>query len=114
MKVEINSIQALLNTGAKVNVMDVRTLRELELCNYLRPDIGLVYGVGGTPISVIGSVDIPISMPGADICWGEVHVLEGQEQALLLGRQFINAFGHVPFEWEEESITLGRARVEMQ
>ena len=80
MKVEINSIQTLLDTGAKVDVMYVRTLRELKLTNCLRPDPCLVYGVGGTPISVVGSVDIPISVPGADTCWVNVHILEARNR----------------------------------
>ena len=83
-----------MDTGAKVNVMDVRTLKELELTNYLRPDdTGLVYGVGGTHITVVGSVKIPISVPGVETCW--TKVLEGEEQALLLGRQFLQAFERV-------------------
>ena len=114
VRVGDRSVQALLDTGAKVNVMDVRTLRELELVNYLRPDTGLVYGVCGTPISVVGCVEIPISVPGAETCWTQVHVLEGEEQALLLGRQFLKAFGRVIFDWEEGSITLGSARIEIQ
>ena len=40
--------------------------------------------------------------------------MEGEEQILLLGRQFLKAFGRVTFDWEEGSITLGRAKIEMQ
>ena len=77
VRVGDSSIQALLDTGAKVNVMDLRTLEELELTNYLRHDCGLVYGVCGTPITVVGSVEIPISVPGTATCWTKVHVLAG-------------------------------------
>ena len=67
VKVGDSSIRALLDTGAKVNVMDLRTLEKLELTNFLRTDdTGLVYGVGGTPITVVGSVETPIRIPGAE------------------------------------------------
>ena len=108
------SIQALLDTGAKVNVMDVRTLRELKLSDALITHAGRVYGVCGTPVAVVGNVEIPIKIPGIETCWTKVHVLEGDEQVLLLGRQFLKSFGRVTFDWEEGSITLGNARIEIQ
>ena len=46
--------------------------------------------------------------------WTRVHVLDGKEHTLLLGRQFLRHFGRVIFEWEDGTITLGNARAEIQ
>ena len=101
VRVGDSAIRALLDTGAKVNVMDVQTMRELGLTDRLRSKTVQVYGVGGAPVTVVGSVDIPISVSGEEARWTRVHVLEGEEQALLLGRQFMKSFGRVTFDWDE-------------
>ena len=107
-------INALLDTGAKVNVMDTQTMEELGLDRVLSPDVGQIYGVGGTPINVIGTVEIPIELGGQEVRGVRVHVLEGEDQALLLGRQFLKLFGRVTFDWQMGTITLGSAVVEIQ
>ena len=42
------AIRALLDTGAKVNVMDIQTMEELEMSHHLKPGGELVYGVTRT------------------------------------------------------------------
>ena len=92
----------------------VQTMQELGLTDRLRSKTGQVYGVGGAPVTVVGSVDIPISVSGEEARWTRVHVLEGEEQALLLGRQFLKSFGRVTFDWDEGVITLGKIRIGIQ
>ena len=107
-------VRALLDTGAKVNVMDMQTMKELGMINHLKPGIGRVYGVGGAPITVIGAVEIPLELGDRETRWVRVHVVEGEEQALLLGRQFLRLFGRVTFDWEAGTITLGSSVIEIQ
>ena len=40
--------------------------------------------------------------------------LAGEEQSLSLGRQFLQLFGQVVFNLNDRSITLGRARIEIE
>ena len=91
-------IRALLNTGAKANVMDMQTMRELGVSHYLKSRIEQVYGAAGTPVAIVGTVEIPIELRNRETRWLQVHVLEGEEQALLLGRQFLRLFGRVTFD----------------
>ena len=112
VKIGDSTICALLDTGAKVNVMDVQTMRELGLTNRLRAETGHVFGVGGAPVTVVGKVDIPISDEEAR--WTRVHILEGEEQALLLGRQFLRSFGREMFDWDKGVITLGKVKISIQ
>ena len=104
----------LLDIGAKVNVMDVQTMELLEVAKRLRSEVGKIYGVGGTPIVVIGSVDIPVKVHGEAAHWTRVYVLEGEEQALLLGREFLKTFGRVTFDWNNGTILLGESTIEIQ
>ena len=114
VKIGNMAMGALLDTEAKVNVMDVQTMELLEVANRLRPEVGKIYGVGGTPIAVIGSVDIPVKVHGEAAHWTRVYVLEGEEQALLLGREFLKTFGRVTFDWNNGTILLGESTIEIQ
>ena len=40
-----------------------------------------------------------------------IQVLEGEDQALLLGRQFMHEFGRVDFDWRAGVISLGKAKL---
>ena len=114
VKVRGLPVRALLDTGAKVNVMDIQTMRGLGVSHCLNPRGGQVYGVAGTPVAIVGTVEIPIELRNQDIRWVQVHVLEGEEQALLLGRQFLKFFGRVTLDWEAGTIMLGTSGFEIQ
>ena len=90
VKIRGRQVCALLDTGAKVNVMDTQTMDDMGLRKYLEPEANHIYGVSGTPISVIGSIELPIKVPGEGTRWTRVHVLVGEEQSLLLGGNFSN------------------------
>ena len=114
VKIQGQTICALLDTGARVNVMDKQTIDELGLTHHVKPESSHVYGICGTPVAVVGSIEIPIEVDDKTTEWTRVYVLEGKEQALLLGRQFLEQFGRVVFDWEDRTITLGKARAKMQ
>ncbi|KAI6661486.1 hypothetical protein LOD99_13359 [Oopsacas minuta] len=107
-------ILALLDTGAKVNVVDRQTVEYLGLGQFIKPEIEHVYGVCGTPVSVVGSIEIPIEVNGEEAGKTHVQVLDGEGQALLLGRQFFRRFGRVEFDWNKGTITLGNVKATIQ
>ena len=84
---------ALLDTGAKVSVMDIGTMRELKLGHRLVSSQGQAFGVCNLPVRVIGYVDTSIKIINESPKWSRIQVLEGNGQALLLGRQFMQLFG---------------------
>ena len=88
--------------------------RDYRLTNRLRAETGQVFGVGGAPVTVVGKVDIPISVSDEEARWTRVRILEGEEQALLLGRQFLRSFGRVMFDWDKGVITLGKVKISIQ
>ena len=57
-------IYALLDMGAKVNVMDTETMDDLGLRKYFKQETSLIFGLSGTPTSVIGWIKLPIEIPG--------------------------------------------------
>ena len=103
--------RALLDTGAKVSVMDVGTMRELKLEHKLMPSRGQVFGVCNIPVRVIGYVDAPIKITNESSKVSRIQVLEGHGQALLLGRQFMQLFGCVTFDWSKGTVGLGNAKI---
>ena len=114
VRVHGQPILALLDTGAKVNVVDRQTVEYIGLGQFIKPEIGRVYGVCRTPVSVVGSIEIPIEVNGEKAEKTHVQVLDGEEQALLLGRQFLRRFGRVEFDWDKGTITLGKVKVTIQ
>ncbi|KAI6651366.1 Retrovirus-related Pol polyprotein [Oopsacas minuta] len=76
-------ILALLDTGAKVNVVDRQTVEYLGLGQFIKPEIGHVYGVCGTPVSVVGSIEIPIEVNGEKAGKTHVQVLDGNVKATI-------------------------------
>ena len=91
--------------------MDKQTVNELGLSRHVKPEISQVYGVCG-PVAVVGSIEIKVDDTVTK--WTRVRLLDGNEQTLLLVRQFLKHFGRVIFDWEDRTITLGRARAEIQ
>ena len=57
--------------------------------------------------------EVPINIAVLETRWTKIHVLDGEEQALLLGREFLRSFGRVTFNWDDGSITLENAKVEI-
>ena len=111
VKVNGMTTRALLDTGAKVSVMDVGTMRELKLEHKLMPSRGQVFGVCNIPVRVRGYVDAPIKITNESSKVSRIQVLEGHGQALLLGRQFMPLFGCVTFDWSKGTVGLGNAKI---
>ena len=110
VRIQGKTVRALLDTGARVAVMDKQTVDEFGLAHNVKLESSHVYDVSGVPVAVMGSIEIPIEVAANKTEWTHMYVLEGKEQALLLGRQFLKRFGRVVFDWEEGTITLGKAR----
>ena len=110
VQVDGKTVRALLDTGARVNVMDRKALGSLGLDDKLIQAQTQVYGVCSTPVQVVGYVNVSIKIPGERAHTEKILVLEGEEQALLLGRRFMERFGRVVFDWNEGVIEIGKAR----
>ena len=100
----------IVDTGARVNVMDVSTMRDLGLEEKLVPSTGRVFAVCNAPIQVLGYLDVSIKVPGESANTMRIQILEGKDQALLLGRQFMQQFGCVMFDPQSPNICKGNGR----
>ena len=63
------AVRALLDTGAKVKVKDIQTMNELGMSGV---GVGLAYGVGGVPITIVGTVEIPLELE-TETCWVQIQ-----------------------------------------
>ena len=110
VKVNGMTTRALLDTGAKVSVMDVGTMRELKLEHKLMPSRGQVFGVCNIPVRVIG-MWTPLSrlLTRVQRCRGFKY-WKGMDKHLL-GRQFMQLFGCVTFDWSKGTVSLGNAKI---
>ena len=113
VNIEGKRVAALLDTGAKPLVIDRGTLCGLGLVSRMVTSPSRVFGLGKSGIRVQGHVDVTIQVPGAAVepVLTRVKVLDSEEPTLLLGREFLNRFGSVTFDWKNESIRLGSAWV---
>ena len=111
VQIEERTTRALLDTGARINVMDVSTMKELKLEGKLIHTPGCIFGVCKTPVQVLGYLDASIKVPNESTRLVRIQVLEGEDQALLLGRQFMHQFGRVIFDWRKGTIELGRTTI---
>ena len=58
MEIEGILTRALLDTGAKVSVMDEHTIKGLGLDKRMVRTSGCVFGVGSIPVKVLGYVEV--------------------------------------------------------
>ena len=91
--------------------MDGSTMRKLNLRNRLVHSQGCVFGVCSTPVKVSGYVDVYIRVANEKEKLIRIQVLEGEDQALLLGRQFMHEFGRVDFDWRAGVVRLVKAKL---
>ena len=71
-----------------------------------------MFGVCNTPVNVSGYVDVYIRVPNEKKKLIRIQVLEGEDQALLLGRQFMHEFGsRLDFDWRAGVVRLGKAKL---
>ena len=103
--------RALLDTGARISVMDMKSMNRLGLQHKLVATGGQVYGICNSPVSVIGYVEAQINVSGDKNPVERIQVLRGDEQTLLLGRQFMQKFDRVVFDWNSGVVELGRTKL---
>ena len=97
----------MLDTGAKPCVIDRNTLAELKLGSELVRAPSEVYGPFSSPVQVLGYVDTLIQVGNERPVTQRLRVLDSEERALLLGRQFMEKFDTVTFDWKGGRIRLG-------
>ena len=104
-------IAAVLDTGARLSVMDVGTLRRLGLEDEMVVVPGRVYGLCNNPVRVRGYLEVAIQVGTNDALVERVQVLDSTDPTLLLGRGFMGRLGSVTFDWAGGRVRLGRTWV---
>ena len=99
-------VTALLDTGAKPSVIDLKTLSGLGLRKYLNPARSKVFGLCQSPVKVLGRIDVEVEI-GQEHAVVRFYVLDSEEPTLLLGREFMSCFDRVTFEFRNRKIGLG-------
>ena len=77
VQIEERTTRALLDTGARINVMDVSTIKELKLEGKLIHTTGCIFGVCKTPVQVLGYLEASIKVPNESTRLVRIQVLEG-------------------------------------
>ena len=101
-------VTAMLDTGAKPCVIDRNTLAKLKLDRELVHAPSEVYGLCSSPVQVLGYVDTLIQVDNERPVTQRLRVLDSEERTLLLGRQFMEKFDKVTFDWKGGRIRLGK------
>ena len=109
--IEGNKKAALLDTGARPSIIDIRTLAQLGLEDKLVKSPDQVFGLCMSPVEVRGYVDVEIQVADETPVVTRMKVLNSQETTILLGREFLRKFGSVTFDFDKGIISLGRSRI---
>ena len=92
-------VAPMLDTGAKPNVIDFGTLRQLELEEKFVPATSKVYGLCNNPVKFNGYVNVTIEIGEMDPVVERMQVLDSEDAILLLGRRFMEHLGPITFNW---------------
>ena len=111
VKIGTHAVEAVLDTGARPSVIDIGTVRQLELEDRLVVAPSRVYGLCNNPVKVCGYLDVAIQIGALKPVIDRVQVLDSTEATLLLGRRFMGHFGPVTFDWANSRVKLGHAWV---
>ena len=114
VKIGYHTVDAVLDTGAKPSVIDIGTVRQLELEDRLVAAPSRVYGLCNNPVKVCGYLGIAIQIEALKPVIDRVQVLDSTEATLLLGRRFMGHFGPVTFDWANGRVKLGHTWVTAQ
>ena len=108
VKLGSKEIIAMLDTVAKPSLIDRNALSELNLQGQLVRAPNEVYGLCNSPVRVLGYVDVKIQVGVEKPVIQRLCVLDSEERTVLLGRQFMEQFDEVTFDWKGGSIRLGK------
>ena len=114
VKIGFHRVATMLNTGAKPSVIDLGTLRQLELEENLVPAKSNVYDLCNNPVKVNGYVGVTIQIGKLEPVVERMQVLDSEEATLLLGRRFMGHLGLVTFDWANSRVKIGHSWIDTQ
>ena len=106
IEVEGHCISAMLDTGARPNVVDYNTLQDLNLNQNLVDCPGQVFGLCDNPIKVLGYLDTEVRVGRHTPVKQRLKVLDYDNPTLILGRSFMRSFSEVTFDFKGGRIKL--------
>ena len=106
IELEGHCVSAMLDTGARPNVMDYNTLQELNLNQNMIDHPVQVFGLCDSPIKVLGYFDAEIRVGKHAPVRQRLKVLDYDNSILILGRLFMGMFSEVAFDFKGGRIKL--------
>ena len=110
-----SEMNTVLDTGAGPSLIDLGTLKHIGLQDKIkkrRVDDDDLVNASGHGMDIIGVVDIPVVIKGGKKITQEFKVLNSMSYPIvLLGRDFMQPFGTVKFDFKKKSVQLGRVRL---
>ena len=100
-------VNALLDSGAVPSVIDKHTVYELDLEHYMNPKDSKVYGLSHEPVRVVGSLELTVDLGDGHILEHSFDVLADTGPTCILGRNLLEKFGRIEFNWEERRVRIG-------
>jgi hypothetical protein len=107
VKVNGKNSQALIDTGAGTNVIDMGLITKLQVSGNLVENRSKIFAVGNVEMEVMGSVELLIDVGDSQVVNCEFTVLATTEPTFILGRQFLKEFQSTEFDWENSRVRLG-------
>ena len=100
---------AMLDTGAAVCVTDLEIVKHIGLHKSIMETKSNLVDASGNAMPIIGAVDIPITVsPHLPTVRQRFYVLDSQSNSnVLLGRDFMQKFGTVSFNFNSRKVRLG-------
>ena len=99
----------MLDTGAAVCVTDLEIVKHIGLHKSIMETKSNLVDASGNAMPIIGAVDIPITVsPRLPTVRQRFYVLDSQSNSnVLLGRDFMQKFGTVSFNFNSRKVRLG-------
>ena len=103
----------MLDTGSGTSVIDLGTLQKIGLDNRIdKSSAKSLINASGDRMKILGSVFIPVTIPGSRPQDQAFQVLDSVTYSnILLGRDFMRKFGTVRFDFKENRIELGKLSI---
>ena len=107
IKLNGESLSALLDSGAGPSVIDLHTLRTLGLESELNTKSGKIFGISQDPVEIVGTVQLELDLGNEQTVTQSFQVLSGTHDTCILGRDLLVKFGTTEFDWLSHQIRLG-------
>ena len=115
LSVSINGfkVNAMLDSGAGVSIIDKKTLDELRIPYELHEGKKHLYDASGNLMNVAGVTHFEVIIPGTKKLMNQLfYVFEGNDGSgkVLLGRDFMSQYGVVSFDFQNNRVKIKKKR----